>query len=176
VRLLGVGAGAGLQVRDNSAYLGFPALLENLQLTTTAQTEMDEGRYFSTFWGAGRDVVLKDCTIVGSSGTPLVMGGPGTLLEGGPFRCAAIRCTIDASRNGIFATMQRYSITRFLGCTFAEPTCYRAFDFMLEKEADETYRGYMALLVRRNRFPGYPVVHDLGHAASAGPPQYFILF
>jgi hypothetical protein len=179
VRLLGIGQGAGLHVRDNCIYLGSAALLENLQLTTTDRSEEYESKFFAGFWGAGVDVVLKDCTIVGGSGSALVVGGEGSLRDGGPFRCGAIRCTFDAPRNGIFAAMLDYSITRFLGCTFVQTTSDFCFcDFMLVEDPEsDACRGLMAMLARRNRFPGAlaPVVHDL-RGRRPGLPQYFVLF
>jgi hypothetical protein len=161
VRLLGQGGAAELHAASNSLYLGFDAVLENLRLTSGSPGNAygdEDDRFFAGFWGAGRVAVLKDCTLVGGSGTALVAGGPGGLLAGETSRIAAIRCTLRAPMNGIFFTLHHKSITRFLGCTFIEPP--QLAHWMWDVMADLGEGGkerLLPVLVRRNQFPPRPV-------------------
>ena len=69
----------------------------------------------------------------------------------GPFRLAALRCTLRAPRTALFVTLHPHTIARFLGCRFEEcEGTYKFCDFMLDKEED--FEETAAVLGRRNTF------------------------
>lgn len=139
LRFLGVGGEEDcLRVDNNALYFSAPTMLHHLKVETGF--EMDDGseNFFCGLWVRQAPVLVVHCEILAHRGSPVVTGASNnTDPQQRSYHFAALYCDIICGVSNTFVALLPKSVSRFVGCSFDDPSPFGLGMFMTEGSPSE---------------------------------------